>query len=159
MSEATTCEDLLRNFTRGRVGSECELAILFCQHLAWYPKTALPTTASPKPSHLLPPSFYPSPGLGLRPADPNLPALSLRTGPGQAGRGPGLPGHKKLGWGVAGWGWGVHLYPRQPLPPSVDRPAPSLWKSPAHTHNPLRAADLEQGGKTARPVMSRGGLR
>ena len=44
MSEGTTCEDLLRNFMRGRQWAldKCELSILFCQHLAWYPKTALP---------------------------------------------------------------------------------------------------------------------
>lgn len=81
-----TCECRLRNLVPGRQWAlnTYDLSILFCHHLVWHPKTSLPTTLSPEPSHLLPPSFYPSTRQGLRPTDPNLPMRSLRTGPGQA---------------------------------------------------------------------------
>lgn len=136
LSEETTCEDSLRNFMPGRQCAldKCEVSISSCQHLAWHPKTSFPTTPSPIPSHLLPPSLHSSPRLGLRPTDPNLPVLSLRTGPGQAIRGPGLPRYKKLSWGIVGWR--VHLCPCKPLPPSVDRPAASLWKAQSTLKTP-----------------------
>ena len=95
----------------------------FCQHLAWQPKTYLPTTASPEPSHLLPPSFHPSPRLHLRSTDPNMPALRLRTGPGRARWGPLLPRHRELG--PMHGGVGVPLCPFQPPPPSMACSPPS----------------------------------
>lgn len=129
LSRGMTCENLLRNFVPGKqlALNKCELSILFCHHLAWYSKTSLPTTPSPEPSHLLPPSFHSSPQLRLRSTDPNMPVLSRRTGPGQARWGPLLPRHRKLG---LVYGEGVHLCPFQPPPPSMA----SLQKSPRHTH-------------------------
>lgn len=88
-----TYEDLLRNLVPSRhwALNKCELFTLLCHQLAWHPKTSLATTPSTKPSYLVPSSFHPSPGPSLRPTDPNLPALSLRTGLGQAWWGPRLP--------------------------------------------------------------------
>lgn len=69
------------------------------------PRLPSPPPQALNPVHLLPSSYHPSPRPGVRPADPNLPAPSLRTGPGQAIGGQGSPdtssSARARGWGAS----------------------------------------------------------